>query len=68
MKNDADTKLGLAAWFAIPPFLISFAFWLSPYAGWPALLVFGLPWWGNLKQIFEYSKKKEASNAQPPQS
>lgn len=42
MKREAR----LVLWFVLFPFLISGAFWLSPWAGWPALVVLGLLWLG----------------------
>lgn len=43
--------IGLVVAFLVLPFLVSGAFWLSPWLGWPAAMVCGVLWLGVILQM-----------------
>lgn len=55
--NNKCTKLSLMIEFILCPFLVSGAFYVSPWLGVPTLVVLGLYWIGVLQSIAETGSK-----------
>lgn len=53
MTENQRTKLGLMIEFILCPFLVSGAFYVSPWLGVPTLVVLGLYWIDVLHKIAE---------------